>query len=76
MNVFCSYKEMMSLVELEQRRHPNNPNSHPPQQIRVYAKIQEKNGIRKPIILSKRSGKIVAGHGALEAGKELAIAGN
>lgn len=57
---------MMSLVELEQRRHPNNPKSHPPAQVRLFAKILTKSGWRRPIVLSKRSGKIVAGHGALE----------
>jgi hypothetical protein len=69
MNVYCSYKEMMSLVELDQRRHPNNPKTHPPQQIRLFAKILEKQGWRRPIVISKRSGKIVAGHGALEAAR-------
>src|SRR5581483_5826461 len=57
------------LVELEQRKHPNNPKQHPPQQIRLFAKILEKQGWRRPIVLSKRSGKIVAGHGALEAAR-------
>lgn len=66
MNVYCSHAAMMSLTELDQRRHPNNPKTHPPQQVRLFAKILQKSGWRRPIVISKRSGKIVAGHGALD----------
>ena len=42
----------------------DNPNHHPEEQLRLYAKILRHAGWRKPIVVSKQSGRIVTGHGA------------
>lgn len=47
--------------------HPKNPNEHSENQIQALAKIIKYQGWRLPIIVSKRSGYITAGHGRLEA---------
>ena len=52
---------------------PNNRNSHPEEQIDRLAKIVDHNGFRVPIIVSKLSGLVVAGHGRLEAAKRLGL---
>lgn len=51
--------------------NPKNPNKHPTKQIKLLAKIIKHQGQRLPIIVSKRSGFIVSGHGRLEAIKSL-----
>ena len=51
--------------------NPKNPNHHPDKQIEMLAKIIDFQGQRSPIIVSKRSGFIVKGHGRLEAIKKL-----
>jgi len=51
--------------------NPRNPNKHTPAQIKMLAKIIKHQGQRLPIIISKRSGFIVSGHGRLEAMKSL-----
>lgn len=49
--------------------NPNNPNTHPREQVRLLSEIIEKTGWRAPITISSRSGFIVKGHGRLEAAK-------
>lgn len=49
--------------------NPNNRNIHPKKQIDQIAKHYEYHGMRTPIIVSNRSGLIVAGHGRFEAAK-------
>lgn len=51
--------------------HPKNYNKHPKRQIDMLAKIMNFQGWRHPIIVSKRSGFIVAGHGRLAAAQLL-----
>ena len=51
--------------------NPRNPNAHPEKQIKMLAKILDFQGQRLPIVVSKLSGFIVAGHGRLEAIKQL-----
>jgi|SRR5271157_3530900 len=53
--------------------HPKNPNKHSPEQIDRLAKIIEYQGWRHPIVVSKQSGFIVAGHGRLLAAKKLGL---
>lgn len=53
--------------------HPKNRNTHPPDQIKRLAEIIRYQGFRHPIIVSTLSGFIVAGHGRLEAAKELGL---
>jgi len=48
-------------------KHPKNPNTHTPKQIELLAKIIKLQGFRSPIVISKRSGFIVKGHGRLQS---------
>lgn len=57
-------------VELEGLRpHPKNRNHHPKEQIERLAEIIKFQGFRNPVIVSNRSGYVVAGHGRIEAAK-------
>ncbi len=47
--------------------HPRNPNKHPAEQIRMLSNIIQHQGWRNPIVISARSGFVVAGHGRLAA---------
>lgn len=47
--------------------HPKNRNSHSKEQIDRLSKLYQYHGIRHPIIVSRLSGCIVAGHGRREA---------
>lgn len=67
MVIRCAYVERVALDKL--KPHPENPNYHPPEQIEQLAKIMRYQGIRNPIVVSKRSGLITRGHGRLEAAK-------
>ena len=49
--------------------HDKNANKHPKKQIEMLAKILKYQGWRHPIVVSNLSGKIVAGHGRLEAAR-------
>ena len=60
--------DLSALVE-----HPRNPNTHPESQIKALAKILKHQGFRSPIVVSNRSGFIIAGHGRLEAAKMLGL---
>ncbi len=51
--------------------NPKNRNTHPVEQLKRLAELIKYQGWRLPIIVSKRSGLIVAGHGRLEAAKLL-----
>lgn len=65
-NVHCKFDEMVQLIKLVD--HPRNNNKHPQNQIDHLARLYEAHGIRNPIIVSKRSGYIVSGHGRKLAG--------
>lgn len=54
--------------------HKKNPNKHSEEQIERLAALIRYHGFRHPIIVSKRSGFIVAGHGRLEAARRLGMA--
>lgn len=51
--------------------NPKNNNKHPPEQIERLAKLIEFQGFRNPVIVSNRTGFVVAGHGRIEAAKKL-----
>lgn len=70
-NTFVSSPVMVPPAELI----PNdkNPYKHPKKQIELLAKIIAANGWRRPIIVSKRSGKIVSGHARLKAAEVLGL---
>lgn len=57
---------MVPLSDLIKHRHPSNNNNHPAGQIKAYIKIL-RAGIRQPIVVSRQSGLILKGHGALES---------
>lgn len=65
MKINCSYTKLVSVEELV--KHPKNPNTHTSRQIKLLAKIIKTQGFRSPIVISKRSGFIVKGHGRLES---------
>ena len=67
--VKCQFKEMVDPLTLVP--HPRNPNKHPSHQIGLLSKLIKHQGWRHPIIVSKQSGFIVAGHGRLEAALKL-----
>jgi len=67
----CSYTKLADITELI--ANPRNPNKHGDQQIAMLAKIIRHQGWRSPVVVSKRSGFIVAGHGRTEAAKLLGV---
>jgi hypothetical protein len=69
MKINCTFTEMRDLVNLVP--NPKNYNKHSARQIEMLAKIMNFQGWRHPIIVSKRSGFIVAGHGRLQAAQLL-----
>lgn len=72
MEIHCKYDELVSPKSLKD--HPKNRNKHGSDQIERLAKLYSYHGVRHPVIVSKRSGFIVAGHGrklaAIRAGVE------
>jgi len=67
--IYCSYSELVEIDKLVP--HPKNANTHPDNQLELLAKIIRVNGWRNPIVVSKRSGYVIKGHGRLEAAKLL-----
>jgi hypothetical protein len=63
-NLSVAWQPISELVE-----HPKNPNQHSREQIERLAKLIKYQGWRHPIIVSTRSGYIVAGHGRLAAAR-------
>ena len=68
--VYCRHDELADLTSLV--RFPRNPNVHPPEQLRLLAKIITQQGWRNPIVVSTRSGFITKGHGRLSAAELIA----
>lgn len=62
--VRCAYVEMRCPGEL--LPHPQNPNRHPPLQLQLFYKIVQYQGWRRPITVSRLSGFVTKGHGALQ----------
>lgn len=69
--VWCSFDKLVPVEDL--KPNPRNPNTHPARQVELLAKNVRYFGWRHPITVSKRSGFIVAGHGRLEAARELGV---
>lgn len=65
MNIHCKYDSLVQASLL--KPHPKNRNKHPEEQIERLAKILNYQGVRAPIVVSNRSGRIVKGHGTLQA---------
>lgn len=53
----------------EIKEHPRNPNRHPQSQIDLLVKLVTRTGWRHPIVVSRRSNCVVAGHGRLYAAR-------
>lgn len=69
--VKCKHDEMINIDDLNP--NPANANVHPAIQIELYATILKYQGWRVPIRVSKRSGFMTKGHGALEAARYLTL---
>lgn len=74
--IHCKYDELIDPKKL--KNHPKNRNKHGQDQIDRLAEMYKYHGLRHPIIVSKISGHIVAGHGrklaAIRAGvKEVPV---
>lgn len=67
----CQYSEMVAVDSL--KPHPKNPREHGKKQVRAFAEALVRNGFRRAIIASKLSGIIIAGHGTLQAAKEVGM---
>ena len=61
MVIHCKHDELVNPKSL--KNHPKNRNKHGQDQIDRLAELYQYHGIRHPIIVSKLSGFIVAGHG-------------
>jgi hypothetical protein len=69
--IHCLHDAIVPLSELKE--HPRNPNRHTQKQSDLLAKIIAATGWRNCIIVSRRSGYIVAGHGRLYAARTLKL---
>lgn len=70
--VNCAFDELVPLEKVVP--NPRNPNQHPQSQVALLAKVIGHQGWRAAIVVSTRSGFIVAGHGRYEAAKVLGLA--
>ena len=62
--VRCQFSKLVPPAKL--KANPRNPNKHPLEQLDLYAKVIQHQGWRRAVVVSKRSGLIVTGHGAVE----------
>jgi hypothetical protein len=60
--VHCAHTDLM--IPREMKPNPLNPKRHGSKKLALYAKIIREGGWRRSIVVSKRSGLIVSGHGA------------
>ena len=60
-SIHCKYDKLVNPNKL--KNHPKNRNKHPQAQIDRLAELYKYHGIRHPIIVSKKTGFVVAGHG-------------
>lgn len=67
----CSFQELRDPATLTP--HPRNPNRHGDRQIEMLSRIIRHQGWRNPIVVSARSGFIIAGHGRLAAALKLGL---
>jgi len=70
--VHCAHDRLAEVSTLVD--NPRNPNRHPESQIALLAKIIQHQGWRSPVVVSRRSGFVVAGHGCLAAARLLGCA--
>jgi hypothetical protein len=65
----CEYTELVDPKTL--KPHPKNANKHPQSQVKALAEVIARIGWRRCIVVSNRSGYIVAGHCGTLSGVEL-----
>lgn len=65
----CEHTDQVDPSSL--KAHPKNPNKHPSRQVDMLSKNIKRFGWRHPIVVSKRSGYIIAGHCRREAAVKL-----
>ena len=70
--IYCAHTDIVATDSLVE--NPRNPNRHPEDQIIALAKIIRHQGWRNPIVVSRRSGFVVKGHGRLLAARMLGLA--
>lgn len=66
-------QEIHQIFVKEIKPNPKNRNNHSKEQIDRLCEIIKYQGFRNPLIVSNRSGLLVAGHGRLLAAKELGL---
>ena len=67
----CLYTEIWPIEKLVE--NPKNPNRHPEDQLRVLGHLIVAHGWRNPIVVSRRSGMVVKGHGRLAAARRAGL---
>src|SRR5438093_1618866 len=65
--VHCAYHKVVPIGDL--KPNPANPNKHPAKQLDLYASAIAAHGWRESVTVSKLSGLVVRGHGALLAAR-------
>lgn len=66
-------KDIQLVDESKLVLNPKNMNSHSKEQIERLQKLIEFQGFRNPIIVSNRTGFVVAGHGRIEAARNMGM---
>lgn len=69
----CAYTGMVSVRRLKELFNDFNANEHPQDQIEELCEQFKFQGIRHPAVLSRRTGKIIAGHGRVLAAERLGL---
>ena len=67
--IHCAHHAVVSIHEL--KPHPANPNRHPERQLIVYSEAIRRHGWREAVTVSRRSGFVVSGNGAVEAARRI-----
>jgi len=68
-DIKCAFTKMVAIDKII--INPKNANKHPHEQIKRLSEIIDMQGQRSPLVISKRSGFLVKGHGRLAAIKLL-----
>lgn len=69
----CTQENLRIIPIIEVVPNPRNNNRHSIEQINYLAKLIKAHGFREPLLISNRSGFLIAGHGRLEAAKLLGM---
>lgn len=71
LEIRCEYSKLADPATLSPRE--DNPNNHDANQLEAMKKILSHQGWRAPIVVSNQSGKVVCGHGRLQAAIALGL---